>query len=156
LFDEGEELTAWSPRGDTSDIAFGFADGKVRVGSINILKSDKKVEDLEPELQPLARDLGEGEVIEKPRYILIRDHGQLQMLRLTADISAPVEMPNLAPRPSKIELLDISMRSEDTGAPGKLAFLRADGRLEVYEVKRGVGGDGNPEFKADRDNLSRP
>src|SRR5262249_45051734 len=46
-------------------------------------------------------------------------------------------------------LVDLSMRGEDEGSPGYLAFLTADGRLHTLEVRRATNAEGNPILKPD-------
>jgi phosphate transport system permease protein len=131
-FDEGDQLTACSPAGMTSDIAFGFASGKVTVGHVRF-----KTRDLaEKNLDENVRNLPEGQVAEYEGGLVIHERGAAGDIYKVQEIEIHtgdrVKVENISP----VTLVDLSMRSESDNSEGTLAFLAADGQLHSCAGKK--------------------
>ena len=147
-FEPDEQLTACSPAGSTSDIAFGFADGKVRIGYIRFKTSFLKNSQVDEQL----RHLPEGEIVEYEGTVADFKGGLVSHMsgdlfsvqQIEVEPGDPVKVENQSP----VAQIDLSMRDETENSDGTLTFLTGDGQLHTVTGKKSLSATtGNIYFK---------
>lgn len=125
--DGGPALTAFSGPGAEDDVAFGFADGSVRGGTIAW-----STETLEGDAVPEAlRGLAEGEVAEHEGGLLRRTPGgQFQLLKLDVSLEPPLDDLGSS---SPVLRLDHASPQKDERF---YCVLSQDGKLRLHDVTR--------------------
>jgi phosphate transport system permease protein len=119
----GQTLTACSAPMQQPDLAFGFADGTLRLGRIRFVSGFP-----DPAKLPEAlRDLPSGVVAEFEGGILTRTpEGQLRSNKVQVSLDDPIKPET----PAAVQLLDLSTHSDNR----ELCVLTADGKLHVRSV----------------------
>ena len=152
-FDEGDQLTACSSAGTTSDIAFGFANGKVTVGHVRFKTSFLKDDELDDALRQLPEGYTAeyaGKVADYQGGLVTHERGAqgdvFKVQQIEFEPGDRVKIENRSP----VALVDLSMRGDSDNSEGTLAFLAADGQLHSCGGKKAL----NPAtaaiyFKAD-------
>ncbi len=126
----GQKLTACSSPVREQEIAFGFADGTIRMGRIRFASRFPEAGDL----PPAVRDLPVGESAEYEGGLLIRTPvGQLRAQKLKIDLEEPLK----APEPSPVVLIDLSVRP----TVPIVSLLTANGKLRTSTVSAGKGDE---------------
>ncbi|HEY2881208.1 MAG TPA: ABC transporter permease subunit [Pirellulales bacterium] len=126
-------VTAASIALDGQSAAFGFEDGKVRLGTINyefeIISADKSLEN-SPKLEATAKPdatgkLADGEVrrLDDGSLVTRTEQGEFRRQKLTIKLQPPLELPGTSP----IVKLDHVTRRDGT----RLCTLSADGKLRI-------------------------
>ncbi len=147
-FEADEQLTACSPPGKTTDIAFGFANGKVRVGHVRFKTAFLKDDQIDDDL----RALPVGAVVEYEGTVAdfkggLVSHVQEDLFsvqQIDVDPGDPAKVENQSP----VTQIDLSMRDESDDSEGSLTFLTADGQLHTFAGKKSLSAlTGNVYFK---------
>jgi phosphate transport system permease protein len=123
----GESLTCCSTPSRTEEIAFGFADGTVRLGRIGFATSFPKSSEVPQGLH----DLPPGEIAEFQGGLASRTpEGQLRVQKMNVELEEPIR----PTEPAAVVLIDLSMRTSGT----VVSLLTGDGKLRTTAVSKRV------------------
>jgi phosphate transport system permease protein len=124
LFD-GNRLVSWSFSIDGSDVAFGFEDGRIQIGSIGFVTDFP-----EPETLPESFDSLEvgGRAVHESAIIQRTPEGQLRRQRLGVRLNAPIVVDST----QSVVLLDLIVND---GNP-VVTTLTSDGTLRLNTVQQ--------------------